>query len=177
MTVSSPTLGAFGTLSDPTTLRIERLLPGPIERVWSYLTDSELRRQWLAAGDMSSTPGSGFELVWRNNELSNPPGTRPANFGDEHRMQCRVLECSPPTRLAFTWGVSAEVHIELAEHADGVRLVLTHLRVTERAVLLNVSAGWHAHLDVLLMRLRGEQPTHFWDHWSELKQRYEARLP
>ena len=40
----------YGTLIEPTTLKIQRMLPGPIERVWAYLTDSELRRKWLAAG-------------------------------------------------------------------------------------------------------------------------------
>ena len=35
----------FGTLIEPTTLKIERMLPGPIERVWSYLTDNDLRSQ------------------------------------------------------------------------------------------------------------------------------------
>ena len=44
--------GAYGELIEPTTLKIERLLPGPIERVWSYLTESDLRRQWLASGRM-----------------------------------------------------------------------------------------------------------------------------
>ena len=40
---------AYGALIDPATLKIQRLLPGPIERVWAYLTQSELRGQWLAA--------------------------------------------------------------------------------------------------------------------------------
>lgn len=35
---------AYGRLVESTTLKIERLLPGPIERVWAYLTQSELRR-------------------------------------------------------------------------------------------------------------------------------------
>ena len=34
-------------------VRFERLLPGPIERVWSYLTDSEKRGKWLASGGPS----------------------------------------------------------------------------------------------------------------------------
>ena len=42
---------AYGELIEPTTLRIQRLLPGPIERIWAYLTDSELRSKWMAAGD------------------------------------------------------------------------------------------------------------------------------
>ena len=55
----------YGTLIEPATLRIQRVLPGPIERVWAYLTDSELRRQWFAAGPMELKVGATFELVWR----------------------------------------------------------------------------------------------------------------
>ncbi len=40
---------AHGVLIEPMSLQIQRLLPGPIERVWSYITDGELRRTWLAA--------------------------------------------------------------------------------------------------------------------------------
>ena len=43
----------FGTVTAPGAVRIQRLLPGPIERVWEYLADGGLRRQWLAAGDMA----------------------------------------------------------------------------------------------------------------------------
>jgi uncharacterized protein YndB with AHSA1/START domain len=32
---------AYGEMIEPTTLKIQRLLPGPIERIWAYLTDSE----------------------------------------------------------------------------------------------------------------------------------------
>ena len=74
------TLDEFGALTDPGTLKIERLLPGPIERVWSYLTESELRRQWLAAGEMEMKVGAPVELVWRNDELTNPPAQRPPGF-------------------------------------------------------------------------------------------------
>jgi hypothetical protein len=43
--------------------------------------------------------------------------------------------------------------------------------------MLNVSAGWHAHLDVLAARLDGEEPAPFWDHWAGLKADYEKRIP
>ena len=36
---------SFGSLIEPATFKIQRLLPGPIDRVWAYLTDSNLRRQ------------------------------------------------------------------------------------------------------------------------------------
>ena len=71
------TRDAYGTLIEPTTLKIQRLLPGPIERVWSYLTESELRRQWLASGQMQAGVDTAFELTWRNDELTDPPGRRP----------------------------------------------------------------------------------------------------
>src|SRR5262249_41272244 len=32
---------AYGVLTEPATLKIQRLLPGPIERVWAYLTKGE----------------------------------------------------------------------------------------------------------------------------------------
>ena len=73
----------FGVLTEPTTLKIQRVLPGPIERVWSYLTTSELRRQWFAAGEMELTLGASFELVWRNDELTSPSGERPPGSSAE----------------------------------------------------------------------------------------------
>lgn len=94
----------YGTLVDPSTLRLQRLLPGPVERVWSYLTDGDLRRQWLAAGTMDLTVDAPFELVWRNDELGDSRGARPDGFPEEHRMQSRILELEPPRRIVFTWG-------------------------------------------------------------------------
>ncbi len=35
-------------LTHPESVRFERLLPGPVERVWDYLTRPDLRRTWLA---------------------------------------------------------------------------------------------------------------------------------
>ncbi|TKB83151.1 MAG: ATPase, partial [Mesorhizobium sp.] len=67
-------IDTYGALSEPATFTIQRLLPGPIERVWAYLTESDLRRQWMAAGQMEMKAGSSFELVWRNDELTDPPG-------------------------------------------------------------------------------------------------------
>jgi uncharacterized protein YndB with AHSA1/START domain len=74
MTEAATLKNPYGALTEPTTLEIQRLLPGPIERIWAYLTESEMRRKWLAAGDMEMRVGALFELVWRNDELTNPPG-------------------------------------------------------------------------------------------------------
>ncbi len=171
------TLDAYGVLTEPATLRIQRLLPGPIERIWAYLTQSELRRQWLAAGEMETKVGAAFEFVWRNAELSDPPGQRPPGFPEEHRMQSRVVECDPPRKLAITWGSAGGVSFELESRGEDVLLTLIHSRVPDRATLLNVSAGWHVHLDTLVARATGAKPAPFWDGWSRLKTQYEERLP
>jgi uncharacterized protein YndB with AHSA1/START domain len=167
----------YGALTEPATLKIERLLPGPIERVWAYLTDSELRRQWLAAGEMEMKVGAPFELVWRNDELTNPPGQRPPGFSDEHRMQSRITELDPPRRLAFSWGNTGGVSFELKPVSDEVLLTVIHRRLPDRATMLNVSAGWHMHLDILAARASGKEPGPFWDGFSRLKTEYGRRLP
>jgi len=169
--------GAYGVLTEPATLKIERLLPGPIERVWAWLTDSDLRRQWLAAGEMELELGAPFELVWRNNELTDPPGARPDGFGEEHRMQSRITELDPPRRLSFAWKGTGDVTFALEPRGDEVLLTLIHRRLPDRSMMLMVGAGWHAHLDVLVARARNQTPAPFWDSWIRLKQDYDRRLP
>lgn len=171
------TVEAYGVLTEPATLKIQRLLPGPIERIWAYLTDSELRRQWLAAGEMEMKVGAPVELVWRNDELSDPPGQRPSGFPDEHRMQSRITELDPPRKLAITWGSTGGVSFELEPEGDEVLLTVIHRRVPDRSTLLNVSAGWHMHLDILVARVTGQTPTPFWDGWGRLKKEYDRRMP
>jgi uncharacterized protein YndB with AHSA1/START domain len=175
MTATIP--DAYGTLVDPATLRIQRLLPGPIERVWAYLTESELRRKWLASGVMPSQVDAPFEFVWRNDELACPPSPRPAGFAEENRMQCVVREFDPPHRLAFTWGTGSEVSIELAPRGSQVQLTLIHRRLPDRGSLLSVSAGWHAHLDILVALASDAPAQPFWEGWQRLKQDYDQRLP
>ena len=152
------TLDAYGALTEPATLTIQRLLPGPIERVWAYLTESEMRRRWLASGAMEMKVGAPFEFVWRNNELTNPAGERPAGFGEEFRMQSRITELDPPRKIAFTWNASGDVSFELVPQGENVLLTVTHRRLPDRATMLMVGAGWHMHLDVLVARATGEEP-------------------
>lgn len=171
------TLDAYGVLTEPATLKIQRLLPGPVERVWAYLTESELRRQWLAAGEMEMKIGALFELVWRNDELTDPPGRRPVEHSEEHRMQSRILELDPPRKLAIEWGRSGGVTFELSPDGKDVLLTVIHRRLPDRDTLLMVGAGWHMHLDVLAARLSGTEPSPFWDGWSRLREEYDRRMP
>ena len=166
----------YGVLTEPTTLKIERLLPGPVERVWAYLTESDLRRQWLAAGDMEMEVGAPFEFVWRNDELSNPPGERPPGFPEEHRMASRITEVDPPRRLSFTWKNSGDVTFELEPKGKEVLLTVTHRRLLDRSTLLKVAAGWYMHLDTLVARAKGGATAPFWEGWVRLHKEYDSRI-
>ena len=170
-------LERFGALTAPATLTIQRLLPGPVERVWAWLTDGDLRRRWLAAGAMDATVGAPVELVWRNDELTSPSGQRPEGFAAEQRMTVRVTELDPPRHLAITWGESGAVSFDLEPQGGEVLLTLTHRRLPERPARLNVASGWHMHLDILEALARGTTAEPFWDGWGRLRQEYDRRMP
>src|ERR1700742_110866 len=105
--------------------------------------------------------GAPFELVWRHDELSNTPGPRPAGVPDEHRMQSRIVALDPPRTLVIAWKNTGDVAFELEPRGDKVLLTVIHRRFPDRASLLSHSAGWHAHLDLLVARATGQQPTPF----------------
>jgi uncharacterized protein YndB with AHSA1/START domain len=171
------TLDAFGVLTEPATLKLERLLPGPIDRIWAYLTDSDLRKTWLAAGDMNIDSGAPFEFTWRNDELSAAPSQRPDGFGEEHRMTSCITVYDPPHKLSFTWQGTGDVSFDLAERGDDVLLTITHSRIPERGAMLMVGAGWHMHLDILAARIHGKPAPAFWPGWQRLRDEYDRRLP
>jgi uncharacterized protein YndB with AHSA1/START domain len=170
------TLDAYGVQTEPATVRIQRLLPGPIERVWAYLTESDLRQQWLASGPMDLKVGGEAELVWRHEELTRHKETRPEGMPAEHRMKTQITRVEPPRLLAFGWNDGSDVTFELDPQGDEVLLTVTHRRVSERDILLAISAGWHAHLDLLVERMSNREPGPFWSAWNRLRSEYDARL-
>src|SRR5262249_28881174 len=55
-------MSEYGSVIEPGTVRFERLLPGPIEKVWAHLIDAEIRGTWLATGPMEPREGGKVEL-------------------------------------------------------------------------------------------------------------------
>lgn len=64
---------------------------------------------------MSLHPGAQFELVWRNDELSNSPDERPDGFTAESRATCGFVEIDPPRFMRYIWPGVGGVSIELEE--------------------------------------------------------------
>ena len=65
----STLLDKDGVVIDASTIRFERLLPGPIERVWAYLTESDKRKQWFAAGDYELKKGGKAQLFFQHFQM------------------------------------------------------------------------------------------------------------
>ncbi|MCB1356523.1 MAG: SRPBCC family protein [Maritimibacter sp.] len=162
-------------LDGPTTLVIKRVLPGTMERVWDYLTDSELRSSWLASGAMPLEPGADFELTWNNNDMGDPPAPR-AEPVPPHTGACRMIAVDALRSLTFDWLGVGEVTFTLKHHADGVLLTTTHKRLTQGDKQLNVLAGWHGHLDQLLAVLEGRPREDMPTLHARLKAVYAERL-
>lgn len=171
-------MSEYGVVTAPDTVRIERTLPGPIERLWAYLTEPDKRAQWLAGGEMDLHAGGRVELVFRNSMLTGRYEKPPAKFAKHEGggFEGRVTECEPPRLLAYTWGESSEVRFELTPRGDKVHLVLTHRRLPSRDDMVNVSGGWHAHLGLLAERLEGRTPAAFWPTVERLHAEYEQRI-
>jgi uncharacterized protein YndB with AHSA1/START domain len=169
-------IDSYGTLIAPDTLRIQRLLPGPIERVWSYLVDSDLRKLWFAEGEIEPVKGASFELVWRN-ERAGAKGQRPKDVSEEHRMQSEVIVADPPRKLVIAWANTGNVTFELESHDERVLLTLTHAGFQTRSSLIGHSAGWHAHLDALESLAFEREPKAFWPQLEGLREEYADRLP
>lgn len=170
----------FGVITAPDTVQITRRLPGPIERVWAYLTDADKRRQWLAGGPMELRSGGDITLTFHNSELTGNDGTPPPKYeahGCQMEMNASVLDCEPPHRLRHTWGGDSEVCFTLAADGDEVVLEVTHTRIASRDMMLSVSAGWHTHLDILVARLTDTPPPGFWPRHTALEAAYDQRIP
>lgn len=174
----------YGMVIETGTLRIQRLLPGPIERVWAYLTESDKRATWLAAGDMKLERGAPFELVFNNGKLAGKDEPAPAEYkaySGPVTNPGHIICLFPPQVLSITWEEKgqerpSEVTFELTEQGDKVLLTVTHRRLADRSQMLSVAGGWHTHLDILVDRLNNQPPRPFWATLTQAEEAYRARL-
>lgn len=173
----------YGELIDENTVRFERLLPGPIDRVWRYLTESDKRARWLCGGDVETIDDGHVDMHFHNVSLSGEDDIpRPDKYrGRPEKMSFsgRVTRCEPPHVLHHTWEFgeeSSEVCYELREQGDKVLLVLIHRRLASTDTVLSVSAGWHTHLNLLVDVLENSKPRPFYKMQLEYESEYSRRL-
>ena len=176
-------MSEFGVATGSRTVCIRRVLPGPIERVWAYLTESEKRGRWLASGPMELRVGGRVELNFRHADLTPHAEVPPEKYKDHadgFGIYGHITRCDPPRLLSYTFNEAAgdsEVTFELTPQGEDVLLVLTHRRLGDRAAMVSVAGGWHTHLGILLDHLEGREPRPFWSTHARLEAEYERRLP
>lgn len=178
-------MNQYGIFPEPETIRFERLLPGPAEKVWDYLTKSELKAKWLSAGDVEPKAGGKVEFRFHHKDLSEKDDPIPKKYKtmeDGTYFEGRVIEWDPPALLSYTWGEETGeeslVTFELIPKENNkVLLILTHQRLgDDRTIHISVAAGWHTHLGILAARLEGIEPRGFWEVHTKMEKKYEQEI-
>lgn len=137
-----------GELHKETMVRFVRELPGPIERVWEFITSSEHLGKWFKPGSIE--PGVGGVV----------------NIQEGH-IRGVVTQWKPPRMVTYTFNVfdpgqtesdypESYLTIELEARGDNVLLTLTHRPIIE-GMEKPTQMGWHSFLDMLRQNLRGEE--------------------
>jgi uncharacterized protein YndB with AHSA1/START domain len=179
--MQTDTSNDYGTVLESGAVRFERLLPGPIERVWAYLTEADKRATWFCGGETEPRAGGRIGLFFKHSQITDeaPPESYRKVNDEGALMGGTVTAWDPPHRLSFSWqGVGdpdSDVEIALAQAGDKVRLVLTHRRLADKARMANVSSGWHLHLGLLEDQLLGQKARGFWSRHEGLMAEYVER--
>jgi uncharacterized protein YndB with AHSA1/START domain len=149
----------------PDTIRLERMLDAPPEKVWRYLTEADLRQQWFMGGS-DARPDSEFELLNDHDNLSEDDVPYPADYAPYKGKTWseKVVGFEPPRLLATTFqgGRNGVVTYELFAEGPGTRLVLTHSGITSGTGAQDFGSGWNSHLTVLQEKLAGRGVRDFW---------------
>lgn len=136
-----------------TGVKFKRILPGPAEKVWKHLTETELLPSWF--GD---------------NSVIEPRRGGKVSLMDGH-IRGVVTQWRPPYKLIYTWNVFEQgapedadsdypesyPTFELEEQGNDVILTFQHFPVPER-FMPQTKTGWHTMLDIVEAALRGETP-------------------
>lgn len=146
-------------------IRLERMLDAPVDKVWRYLTEAELRREWFMGGTDARGDGE-FELLNDHDNLSDEEVPYPADYAPYkgRTWSEKVVRFEPPKLLATTFqgGKNGLVTYELHPEGERTRLVLTHSGIQSGTGAQDFGSGWNSHLAVLQEKLAGRSVRDFW---------------
>lgn len=170
----------YAVSSGTASVKIERRLPGPIERVWSYLVDPEKRALWFAGGPKSELRvGAPLTFTFDHSKLSHEPTPDEWKAVEGYSASGQVTHFDPPRRFGYkgSWdGNETEVLFELEAIGNEVLLTITQSKIVDEKGKANYASGWHAHLNVLEARLKGVEPRGFWTDFNRLEKEYATRF-
>ena len=149
-----------------TTVRFDRRLRHPIERVWQALTDPDELRRWWGDTKLDPVEGGLFQLRWRNTDEHGNVATLD---GTITRIDPpRLLEISaawgstdpnqPGTRTRLTWQLEPDGDHTLLHFTNTISGSPDHPDTTGPSTTdTTTAAGWHLHLEALAALLSGGQ--------------------
>lgn len=150
----------FATVDEHNTVKLVRDLPGPVERVWAFLTDPKLFSQWFSDGVVPNYVGGAVHFA----------------MGADGQ----ITSYDPPHILEYTWNerdhsrgpiLDTIVRWELASVDNRVRLTLTHKRLSKPEAIQH-GAGWHTFVDRLSECVGGGEPPEIMEHFARLQKQY-----
>jgi len=140
-------------------LRFERRLAHPPERVWRAITEPDDLRAWFPFDiEGERAAGAPLRFVFRE--------------GEAEPFEGRMVAFDAPRALELEWGGGERLRLEVRPDGDGSVLTLLNT-FGEQGKAARDGAGWHACLDTLAFHLDGRQPP--WSseaRWSEVHDGY-----
>jgi uncharacterized protein YndB with AHSA1/START domain len=145
--------------TESATLVIERLIPAAPERVFAAWTDPAQIMQWWGPQGVAC-PHAEMDLrVGGRYRIANAlPDGRVVWIAGE------LTEVTPPSRLAYTWGMESDgvaspetshVTVTFTAEGTGTRVRIVHERLGDEAVRKEHAMGWEGCLDGLVAHVAG----------------------
>jgi uncharacterized protein YndB with AHSA1/START domain len=165
-------------------LRFERELTHPPDRVWRALTEPDQLRHWFPTDiEGERKLGARIRFVFREDAPSAADMPELLEH-DPVDLDGQFIEFDPPRLLAYTWGEET-LRWELDEIGDGCRLVFTHV-FDERSGIPHPggprkkaardASGWEMCLDGLAALLEGSSAPSAEDRWRGMYDGYVKRF-
>ena len=143
-------MNRLGEVIEVTAVRFKRLLPGPPDHVWSYLTECGRLETWFGK-DGFIEPREGGAICFMEGHIKGV-----------------VTQWQPAKRLAYTWNVfdpgeevsahpESYLSFELQPAGEEVELTLFHLPIPA-PFQKQTCMGWHTFLDILEAGVSGQTP-------------------
>ena len=138
-----------GEIIAESAVRFVRILPGPVERAWAFLTEPTRLIEWYGEGSIEPREGGAVSLMG-GHVRGVVTGWRP------NRFLGYTWNVFSPGETVSQWPVSY-LEFTLAPEDKAVRLTLVH-RPIPHAMQPQTMMGWHTMLDLIEAGLNGEFP-------------------
>jgi len=138
-----------GEIIAESAVRFVRILPGPVERAWAFLTEPARLTEWYGEGAIEPREGGAVSFMG-GHVRGVVTGWRPNEF------LAYTWNVFSPGETVSRWPVSY-LEFTLAADGDATRLTLIH-RPIPPAMQPQTAMGWHTVLDLVEAGLDGRFP-------------------